>query len=133
MSKSNTCFPYVLAAVYICKFLGLIWPRSLCSNYREVGTKQKVLQIMFEFLLFTEECAELTQIAFKRLCASGVVESSFSFPDGKDDQKKFRHSASSKIYGKILDKSRTQFNTACCSACVLQLLSTACASLSVAL
>lgn len=72
--------------------------------------------------------------AFNKLCARGVaVSSPDSFPDGKDDQKKFLHSESSKIYGKILDKSRTQFKTADCSVCVRQLLSTARTRRSVAL
>lgn len=75
---------------------------------------------------------ELTQTALSKLWAKGV-DSSFSFPDGRADQKKSLHSLSSKMYGIILVKSLTQFRTVCCSAAVLQLLSTAFTSLSVAL
>ncbi len=39
----------------------------------------------------------LTQMALSKLCANGVAESSFSVPDGSDDQKKLFHSASSRI------------------------------------
>lgn len=50
-----------------------------------------------------------TQIAFRRLCASGMV-GSFSLDDGNNDQKKSFHSSSSCIYGMILVNNLTQFN-----------------------
>lgn len=101
----------------------------------------------------------LTQIAFNRLCASGMVVVSFSLADGNDDQKKSFHSLSSCMYGMTLVSSRTQFNArkigqklmkyveniinfrnacgavipACCSECVRQLVSTARTNRSVAL
>lgn len=48
-------------------------------------------------------------MALIRLCASDDVAPT-SFADGNDDQKKSFHSPSSKIYGMIRVKRRTQFN-----------------------
>lgn len=53
----------------------------------------------------------LTQMAFRRLCANGMV-GSFSLDDGNNDQKKSFHSSSSCMYGITRVNNLTQFSAA---------------------